>query len=63
MAKIENEQTPDFGHDDFLQIGWRNSKVPTDTFEWDHLQNSLTLEERVRSKLREKFFKETKQWN
>ncbi len=59
MAKIINDEMPELSHADFLQVGWLKTEMPKDKFEWDHLQNSLPLVERVQSKWREKLYRET----
>lgn len=56
MTQFENEEL-EFDHEDFLKIGWRNSLEPLDTFGWEQLTNSLSFEERVQSKLREKNYR------
>lgn len=62
MAKIEieNDEGLDFGHEDFLKVGWWNSVQPVDEWGWKHLLAGLPLAERVQSKLREKYYKEQK---
>lgn len=62
MAKIENDETLEFDHADFLKVGWISSEMPADKFGWDRLQNGLPLVEKVQSKMREKFYRERK-WN
>lgn len=62
-TKIEAEEEPDFGHEDFKRVGWLKSDLPRNDFEWEHLERSLPQVERVQSKMREKFYAQKKHWN
>lgn len=54
IAKIDNDDAPEFSHEEFLQVGWRKSELPTNKFEWQHLERSLDKDEQVMSKFRER---------
>jgi len=59
-AVIENDEAPEFGHDDFVRLGWLNSEIPNDNFGWQRLERSLSDDERVMSKYRERKYIENK---
>lgn len=59
-ARVENDERRDYGHEDFLAQGHRNSQVPRDSFSWTHLEQTMTNVERVQSKMREKLYSERK---
>lgn len=54
---------PDFDHEDFLKVGWISSEMPTSDFNWSHFDRAMTNEERVQTKMREKFYAQKKHWN
>jgi hypothetical protein len=63
LTKVEGDDMPEFDHEDFLKVGWLSSEMPQDHFQWEHLERSLPEQERVMSKMREKFYAQKKHWN
>jgi hypothetical protein len=63
LTKVEGDDMPEFGHEDFLRAGWISSELPKDEFQWAHLERCLPEHERVQSKMREKFYAQKKHWN
>lgn len=65
LTKVDQEDAPEFGHEDFLKVGWISSDKPVDSdaFGWDHFNRAMTEVERVQSKMREKFYAQKKHWN
>lgn len=65
LTKVDQEDMPEFDHEDFKMAGWINSAKPddSDSFGWDHFNRAMTEVERVQSKTREKYYAQKKHWN
>ena len=65
LTKVEADDMPEFDHEDFKKAGWISSERPGDDnqFAWAHFDRAMTNEERVQSKMREKFVSQKKHWN
>ncbi len=65
LTKVEADDMPEFDHEDFKKAGWISSERPGDdnNFAWSHFDRAMTNEERVQSKMREKFHAQKKHWN
>lgn len=55
---IENDDDDHLLPGDFLTIGWRSSRIPSNQFEWDHLERSLNDQDQLKSKVRERLYLE-----
>lgn len=56
LTKVGDQDMEEFTRQDFLKVGWLKSEMPKNPFEWEHFEHGLTQQERVQSKLREKYY-------
>lgn len=65
LTKVDQDDMPQFDHEDFKKVGWMSSEMPGEDngFAWDHFNRAMTEVERVQSKTREKFYAQKKHWN